>query len=115
MKGFAKYLAIFSRRCGCEESSVVQSSLAKHGKLEPNRCSILCKAQANVQQKSGWSAKQQGTGTGVASRRYTRVRSCACIDESGIRNRMRGLTSCKGTKINVKSQNSKTETTGLAA
>ena len=35
IKGFAEYLAIFSCR---EASSVVQSQLAKHGKLEPRHC-----------------------------------------------------------------------------
>ena len=40
IKGFAEYLAIFSRR---EASSVVQSQLAKHGKLEPRRC--VCRTQ----------------------------------------------------------------------
>ena len=41
MNGFAEYLSIFSCR---EASSVVQSQLAKHRKLEPRPHSVLYKA-----------------------------------------------------------------------
>ena len=41
MNGFAEYLSIFSCR---EASSVVQSQLAKHRKLEPRPRSVLYKA-----------------------------------------------------------------------
>ena len=96
---------------------------AKHGKLEARRCCVLCKA--SVQQKSGWSAKPPGTDAHVVSslrpsavqalsrhRVYVTVRSCACFDESGDRDRIKGLTSWEGSKINVNLQNSVTEMTG---
>ena len=62
MNGFAEYLSIFSCR---EASSVVQSQLGKHGKLEPRPHSVLYKA--HYRRKSGWFANPPRTGAHLPS------------------------------------------------
>ena len=68
-------------------------------------------ARLMYSRKSWWSANPLGTSVHVASR-LSLVQTCACIDKSGDRIRIKGFAWCKETRINVKLQNSVMETTG---